>query len=274
MRYRCPLCSQSLVLQDKSWRCQNNHVFDCAKEGYVNLLPVQKKNSKDPGDNKPMIVARREFLNKGYYQRLSNRVNELAQRFALDKTSGLDIGCGEGYYSHRLFEAMQTSVAKNTPFSLNGLDISKSALKSASKRYSHINFCVASAFEMPFFDESFDFMLRIYAPSLDKELRRTMKKDGILLTVSAGPMHHFALKQLIYDEPALHTQEKSTIQGFELLHHEQLEWVLEMDNEQDITHFLNMTPYAWKLTDEQKQGLANQGVMCQLDFKIEIFKAI
>ena len=274
MKYRCPLCSQTLQLEGQSWRCSANHVFDCAKEGYVNLLPVQKKNSKDPGDNKPMILARRAFLTKGYYQRLSDRVNELANQFAPHSSSGLDVGCGEGYYSHRLFESMQASSSKEVPFSLNGVDISKSALKFASKRYSSIDFCVASAFEMPFNDSSFDFMLRIYAPSLDEELRRLMKKEGILLTVSAGPKHHFTLKTLIYDEPERHTEEKSEIEGFELLYDERLEWLLEMDNSVDINHFLNMTPYAWKLTDEQKLGLSNTGLRCELDFKIEVFRAI
>ncbi|MCL1123610.1 23S rRNA (guanine(745)-N(1))-methyltransferase [Shewanella surugensis] len=274
MKYRCPLCSQTLQIEAKSWRCSANHVFDCAKEGYVNLLPVQKKNSKDPGDNKLMILARREFLTRGYYQRLSDRVNQLANEFAVNATSGLDVGCGEGYYSHRLFESMRALAPKDISFSLQGLDISKSALKFASKRYPSIDFCVASAFEMPFYDSSFDFMLRIYAPSLDEELWRVMKKEGILVTVSAGPKHHFALKKLIYDEPELHTEESSDIQGFELLHNERLEWILEMDNSLDINHFLNMTPYAWKLTDSQKQVLSDTGLTCELDFKIEVFKAI
>ncbi|WP_299004539.1 23S rRNA (guanine(745)-N(1))-methyltransferase [uncultured Shewanella sp.] len=274
MKYRCPLCCHALVLEDKSWRCQNNHVFDCAKEGYVNLLPVQKKNSKDPGDNKPMIVARREFLNKGYYQALSDRVNALAVQFSPNMTSVLDIGCGEGYYSHRLLKAISDVQETEAPLSFNGVDISKSALKFASKRYSDIDFSVASAFEMPFFDNSFDFMLRIYAPSLDEELKRVMKQEGVLLTVSAGPQHHFELKELIYDEPELHTDEQSVIEGFDLLHNERLRWVLKMDNEVDITHFLNMTPYAWKLTDEQKYDLAHRGLSCQLDFKIELFKAV
>jgi len=77
-----------------------------AKEGYVNLLPVQKKNSKDPGDNKQMMFARREFLNEGYYQGLSDKVNELAIEFGADAKQILDIGCGEGYYSQRLFNVL------------------------------------------------------------------------------------------------------------------------------------------------------------------------
>ena len=30
----------------------NGHCFDIAKEGYVNLLPANKKHSDNPGDSK------------------------------------------------------------------------------------------------------------------------------------------------------------------------------------------------------------------------------
>ena len=60
--YLCPLCQNPLLLHENRYQCLNNHSFDVAREGYVNLLPVQQKNSKDPGDNKDMMLARRQFL--------------------------------------------------------------------------------------------------------------------------------------------------------------------------------------------------------------------
>ncbi|MCE9678373.1 23S rRNA (guanine(745)-N(1))-methyltransferase [Shewanella sp. AS1] len=269
MNYRCPICLLPLSLENSTWHCEHNHRFDCAKEGYVNLLPVQKKRSKDPGDNKEMMFARREFLNKGFYQALSDRVNQLALQYAPDAKDGLDIGCGEGYYSHRLHQAMSGRGA----FMLKGVDISKSALKYAAKRYPDIGFCVASSFEMPFNDDSFDFMLRIYAPSEDKELRRVIKRDGILITVSAGPLHHFALKALIYDQPRQHPDIQSQIAGFERLHGERLQQELHLSAPNDIAHFLLMTPYNWKLNEIQKQQLMAADFRCELDFKLEVFRA-
>lgn len=269
MNYRCPICQQPLSLKQTTWYCLNNHRFDCAKEGYVNLLPVQKKRSKDPGDNKEMMFARREFLNKGYYQVMSDRVNQLAAEYGEQATSGLDIGCGEGYYSHRLHQAM----AQRGAFTLNGVDISKSALKYAAKRYPDIDFCVASSFEMPFEDKSFDLLLRIYAPSLDAELRRVAKSGATLITVSAGPQHHFALKELIYDNPRPQPDIISQIAGFTHLYSERVEQNLQLNDSADIQHFLTMTPYSWKLTDEQKQRLMSGSLSCELDFKIEVFRA-
>lgn len=268
MSYICPICSAPLTLSDKSWVCPKRHQFDCAKEGYVNLLPVQKKKTKDPGDNKEMMIARREFLNKGFYQPLSDKVNQLAVDYAANVETILDIGCGEGYYSHRLFETLHQSMPK--PCALYGLDISKSAIRSAAKRYAGLHFCVASVFEMPFADDSIDLAIRIYAPSKVEELQRVMKPGSILITVSPGPMHHFALKEKIYSSPRLHPQESLFLEGFNYLAHEALTYPLNLTQADDIEHFLNMTPYAWKLSDMQKRQIIEQGLECEIDFKIEI----
>ncbi|EDP99658.1 ribosomal RNA large subunit methyltransferase A [Shewanella benthica KT99] len=47
-----------------------------------------------------------------------------------------------------------------------------------------------------------------------------------------------------------------------------------LNNEVEITHFLNMTPYSWKLTQQQKSLMISEGLKCELDFKIEVFNAI
>ena len=74
MSYSCPLCHAPLERRDNSFICPQRHQFDLAKEGYVNLLPVQFKRSRDPGDSAEMMQARREFLQAGYYQPLRDGV--------------------------------------------------------------------------------------------------------------------------------------------------------------------------------------------------------
>ncbi|PPS58607.1 hypothetical protein CRX72_19630 [Pantoea sp. BRM17] len=44
----CPLCRQPLTQQPGVFRCDAGHQFDRAREGYVNLLPVQHKGSREP----------------------------------------------------------------------------------------------------------------------------------------------------------------------------------------------------------------------------------
>lgn len=270
MQYICPLCTLPLALTGRTWKCPQSHQFDIAKEGYVNLLPVQKKNSKHPGDNQQMMFARREFLNAGHYQILSDRVNQLALQYASNAQQILDIGCGEGYYSYRLYHAL----AAHHSCRLQGVDISKSAIKYAAKRYPELSFCVASAYEMPIPSNSIDLAIRIYAPSKVQELQRVMAPGGILITVSPGPLHHFTLKQQIYDEPRLHPESEARIDGFECLYKERLRSQLALSDSQDIGHFLEMTPYAWKFTAQQKQTFAQVGLSCELDFQIEIYRLL
>lgn len=58
----CPLCSAALGEVDNGVACPAGHRFDRARQGYLNLLPVQHKKSLDPGDNAAMVEARRQFL--------------------------------------------------------------------------------------------------------------------------------------------------------------------------------------------------------------------
>lgn len=269
--YICPICRENLSFQHNSWHCINGHCFDRAKEGYVNLLPVNKKKSKDPGDNKDMMFARREFLNAGYYQHLSERVNQLAIEWQSSANAILDLGCGEGYYSHRLIQAFERTSHK---VNFQGLDISRSAIKYAAKRYKELNFCIASAYELPFADNTFDLALRIFAPSKVTELSRVLNNDGILITVSPDKTHHFAIKKMIYALPKYHDDGDSELLGFSLCHQERLISNLVLNDAVAIEHFLQMTPYAWKLTQAQKKQLMEKGLACELDFSIKIYRKI
>ena len=98
MSYSCPLCHAPLTRSGNSYLCPQRHQFDRAKEGYVNLLPVQHKRSRDPGDSAEMMQARRAFLDAGHYQPLRDAVS--AKLRAIKPEQLLDIGCGEGYYTH------------------------------------------------------------------------------------------------------------------------------------------------------------------------------
>lgn len=100
MSFSCPLCHQPLSREKNSYICPQRHQFDMAKEGYVNLLPVQHKRSRDPGDSAEMMQARRAFLDAGHYQPLRDAiVAQLRERLDEKATAVLDIGCGEGYYT-------------------------------------------------------------------------------------------------------------------------------------------------------------------------------
>lgn len=100
----CPVCAEALQREERRYICPAGHSFDRAKEGYCNLLPVNRKHSKDPGDDKGMAAARERFLSKGYYEPLRRELCRLAVDRTGDAPTVLDAGCGEGYYTSGIYQ--------------------------------------------------------------------------------------------------------------------------------------------------------------------------
>jgi 23S rRNA (guanine745-N1)-methyltransferase len=243
--YRCPLCDEPLLLNEKSLQCQNRHQFDFAKEGYINLLPVQNKNSKQPGDNLEMVQARRAFFATEHYDFLKHAI---AERICAAKPlSVIDLGCGEGFYTQ--------AFAKQLPDTAQvyGVDISKSAVKYAAKRYKHVNFSVASIKQAPFESHTADVLVSIFAPIFADELHRLCHDNGTVIIVSPGPKHLFELKTRIYNEVKLH-EPVSCPTGFEQIKQTHLEQHQTLPTSV-IEHLIKMTPFAWKFKPSHYQKL-------------------
>jgi 23S rRNA (guanine745-N1)-methyltransferase len=73
--FACPIDGTALFTSLRHpWRCANGHSFDVAREGYCNLLVVQHKASRDPGDTVEMVAARRRVLDTGIYAPIADSV--------------------------------------------------------------------------------------------------------------------------------------------------------------------------------------------------------
>lgn len=270
MSYQCPLCQQLLTRHGQSYCCLLNHQFDVAKEGYVNLMPAQHKRSKDPGDSKEMMLARRQFLAAGHYDQMRQRVAKLAVQY-LHNTQYqlLDIGCGEGYYTNEIAEqlAQQSKLAK-----VYGLDIAKIAIKFAAKRYSLCDFSVASSHRLPFVDNAFDGIVRIYAPCKAEELYRCCRDGGVVITVTPAAHHLNQIKALIYDKVQLHQEAVEQIEGFCLEHQEKLSYRMSLSGK-EAGELLQMTPFAWRASDEIHHQLQSmETFVCDADFIISVYR--
>lgn len=265
--YRCPLCQQSLTQHNQSFVCASNHSFDLAKEGYLHLLPVQQKNSKVPGDSALMMQCRRDFLNAGHYQLLSDAVNQCFAAALPQQPVLLDLGCGEGYYSNRLVQAL----ADKEP-TLYGLDIAKTAIKKAAKSYPSIRFCVASAWHLPFADQSFDAALKLCAPCEPEELARVLKTEGLLLTVTPAPEHLIEIKQQVYSSVRLHSDHIEVIPGFVHQQRQELKHSLTDLPAAMVLNLLEMTPLAWKFKPELKQQFSQSSPKISLNFYLDLYR--
>jgi 23S rRNA (guanine745-N1)-methyltransferase len=268
MSFCCPLCHAPLARTDKSYACPQGHRYDMAKEGYVNLLPVQHKRSKDPGDSAEMMQARRAFLDAGHYQPLRDAVAQLlAAKLADGASAILDIGCGEGYYT-----AAFADIAQQKGASTFGLDVSKAAIRAAAKRYATVTFCVASSHRLPFDDASMDAVIRFSAPCKGEELARVVRAGGWVITVTPGPRHLMALKGLIYDEVQLHAPHSEQLHGFSLVDEQTLAYEMNLSGEEAVA-LLQMTPFAWRAKPTVWETLAKETQFsCQTDFSIHIWQ--
>lgn len=253
---KCPNCSKVLKIIDKSYKCENNHSFDISKYGHINLLLSNQKNSKAPGDNKEMVIARKGFLDENYYSGISDRVNQIVNSYIIENSTLnkeesevniLDTGCGEGYYTERLRKSLEEKNIKK--FNIYGLDISKEAIILASKTYKKIDWMVASATHLPFLDESLDFIICMFAKIVPEEKMRCLKKGGKLIVVSTGENHLQELKQVVYETvkkdfylPAL----DESLKIFKHLETIKNSYTTKIETKDHIENLFNMTPYRWR----------------------------
>ncbi len=270
MNFICPVCRESLAEEEKLYRCKNGHCFDKSKFGYVNLLQSQKSSAKRHGDDRLMIRARRDFLDKNYYGFLREALTEICDEFLGKGSAVIDAGCGECWYSsgikHRLSES-----GKDICF--YGVDISKDALEFASKRKSGIPTAVASVFELPFADESADMLLNVFSPEADKEYCRVLKKGGVMIRVIPLEKHLFELKEAIYDKPYLNDVPGTEAEGFELIKARKIHGTLDVSSNEDIQNLFKMTPYYYKTgKDDQAKLDSLDGLCVKAEFEIRVYR--
>lgn len=243
--FRCPVCRSPLEDCGNHVACPNRHSFDRASEGYYHLLPSNKMHTKLPGDSKEMVAARRAFLNAGYYQLFSDGINEAAAKVLSGVKSPmiLDAGCGEGYYTARLKQALSE---QRNDARIAGFDISKAAVKAAAKRDKEISFAVASIFDIPVADGCCDLVLNVFAPIVPAEFARVLKTGGVLLIAVPSERHLLGLKEILYESPYVNEETDTEYQGFDFLERIPLRGTITITDPEQIANLFSMTPYYWK----------------------------
>lgn len=248
MELLCPVCGQILHRSPGSWQCGGRHSFDIARQGYVNLLTVDRKHAKHPGDTKEMVAARKAFLDGGFYRPIADLVRELVVPLAPGAV--LDAGCGEGYYLTQLQQALpQTAFA--------GVDISKDAVRFAAVRNKNALWLTGTAAALPFPNGSFDGVLSMFALTVEAEFARVLRPGGWYLQVLAGPEHLMGLKSIIY--PEILRKEKvlhEALKGFSLERTETLEFSFTLESGAQVRNLLSMTPHFWRISKDGADRLA------------------
>lgn len=245
----CPVCRQQLSLNERTWRCENHHSYDVAKQGYVNLHVVQHKHSKNPGDTPESVQARRAFLSAGYYAPLQQAVVEKIRELRIENL--LDIGCGEGYYTN----AMQAEVLQCV-----GVDIAKNAVQVAAKLNKEVTWVVGTGATLPVLDESIDLCTSLFSPIPKQEILRVLKPKSYLMVVTPAPQHLYAMREALFEEVKPHEPQKFVEQlqdEFNLISEQVIDAPMILQ-QADLKNLIAMTPYAYKAKPEHRLALEQQ----------------
>ena len=269
----CPLRQTGLSQTGTALKCANGHSFDIAREGYVNLL-LQKRS----GDAKEMLRARRSFLEHGFYQPLSDAVNELVHTYLLDVSKPLhilDAGCGEGYYLDRL----QNALAPLQNGYYIGLDVSKEAIRMAAKRYKQLLFVVADVKQrLVLADGVIHAILNIFAPRNPSEFARVTIAGGILIVVIPNPEHLLRLRTALgllgmEEQKQQHVKEQFA-GAFELVESTSIAYSLHL-NKEEIEQVVMMTPNYWHMSDEIREDMRDlEEIETEAGFTVMVFRRI
>ncbi|HBL27100.1 MAG TPA: SAM-dependent methyltransferase [Acidobacteria bacterium] len=192
----CPVrtCAAPLTLEGAAWRCPQGHSFDLARSGYANLLQPQDRKSKQPGDPKEAVLARRRYLEAGHGDFLRTALLAAFDGLALPpRPAVLDVGCGEGYFLGHL--------AQEREIEGTGIDLSAPAVDLAARRWHGLSWFVVNADRaLPFASESFDLALSLTARRNPPELHRLLRPAGRLLVTVPGEDDLIELRTAVQGE--------------------------------------------------------------------------
>lgn len=232
--------------------------------------PPNQKHSAAPGDDRQMARARREFLSGGYYEPLLNTLCCRILPLCGQAPAILDAGCGEGYYTAGVFQALRD--AGKTP-RMAGTDISKFILRSAAKREKGVEFAVASSYHLPLADDTVDLLLDCFSPLALAEFRRVLRPGGAFLYVVPGARHLWELKEVLYDRPYPNEERETPYEGFIYREIVPVDYRFTLPDRDAIQSLFRMTPYYWKTPKSGTERLAElETLSVTASFRVHIFQ--
>lgn len=180
----CPSCQGSLKRIDRTVMCAQNHHFDLARQGYLNLLGQAPPQH---ADNAEMVAARLRFLNAGHYAPIVTAISALASRTPHEAV-WLEAGAGPGWYLQRLLTEFPSAVGLAS-------DISVAAIRRAARAHPRMAAIVSDTWQpWPLLSQSVDVIVTIFAPRNVAEFARVLRPDGQLIIVTPEPAHLASLR--------------------------------------------------------------------------------
>lgn len=238
----------------------------------MNLLLSKHAGKTNHGDNKLMVRARRNFLDKGYYEPLCSQLCRLVTKLSPDEPVILDAGCGEGYYTLAAASSLDKS---GKSADIYGIDVSRDAVDYAARRSSTINYAVASVFHIPVADCSCDMLITLFVPYSGEEYRRVLKKGGVMIMGIPSENHLWELKKAVYDVPYKNEVRPYELDGFSFAGSRRVSYKMKLTSNEDILSLFSMTPYYYKTGKDGPERLSRYETLeTQADFELLVYHKI
>ena len=206
-----------------------------------------------------MVNARNVVMANGYYDKL---ILALSSVISEKKPSVvLDLACGEGTLTSKLV---------TNEFDMMGIDISKSAIRTAASKDKKTNYAVASISDLPVKSNSVDLILNCFAPLYSNEALRVLKDDGYLVKVTPFEKHLLELKELIYPDVYLNKQ-KENPKGFSEVSRTIVCDKITLSGDY-LDSVIKMTPYFYRTPKHLLEKTKDKEIDCTLEFCITILK--
>ena len=259
-RLHCPACGLPLLICESSLRCDKGHTYDVARKGYVHLHHKTVQSEYD----RPLFEARRAVFEAGFYDPVLKAIENILQ--PLHPNAVLDAGCGEGFYTHTLANALPGSL-------FIGIDLSKDAIVSAAGRSASALYCVGDLNHLPFSDSAFDVVLNILSPASYLSFERVLKKQGRLIKIMPGREYLQEIRERLpsdkgsYDDTRVpeYLKEHMRLETFDRLH-----YTLALTPDL-YASFLNMTPLTQSLDINERITLeANMPRQITIDLQLAV----
>ena len=261
--FRCPICKTKVEVRNfNNMICQNNHCFDIARTGYINLLTRPVKTEYD----KELFSSRNIINDSGFFDPMletaSDLILEHVERFNIKDVKILDAGCGEGSHLGRIINSLYGKIAGNIQGV--GVDISKEGILIASKGFYDIIWCVADIANLPFGDGQFDVVLNILSPSNYGEFSRVLNDNGVLIKVIPGSNYLKELRNIFYDnkDKRVYSNEKIIEhfkENFRILDRKDIHYTVKISKD-NLKHLMRMTPLSWNVTDDRIEQVLNRNI--------------
>lgn len=242
----CPICRQSIRVDEYSLLCEEGHRFNVSKKGSVHLMKQQANEDYD----RQLFIHRHHVMSSSLFQPV---LDEIARHIVqLPNKLIVDIGCGEGSHLAYLQKVLSLPSAV-------GVDIAKEGIHQACVHYGHTAFwCLADLTNLPFADQSCATLLNILTPSHYEEFERILAPRGVLIKVIPGAYYLKELRERLYrSQPDKLHYSNEAIKEKCLRHYpsatiQRIHYTAAISKDM-YDSLLEMTPLYWGASEQDKE---------------------